>query len=423
MRHALSSLFFGLLCLIIGCQNQAIVTPLPPSPTPTVAPTATPTNLIITPPPPSLNVWFPTEMGDPQNLLSDEIFDAFQSSHPNLLIDVQNKPLNATGGILAYLRTGQMVAKAVLPDVTLVTTELLPTLAQEGLIYPLDEALFEEDAFFPSAESLALVEKTHYGYPFAFTGIYHLAYLLTDPQLIPDAQWSEFIKNPQQKFAFHAQGMAGARLVLQLYLSGGYSLTNEEGQLDLDRAGILSAIDLIQQGHISGVLPSSNGTIQSQIEAWQAFQTGASTSVFVQSADFLAFNKNNYGFAAQPGAFNVAMPLVRSWVWVITTNDPQSQALATDLVQLLSQPNLMGRWSESAYLLPAKPAAFEVWAQNSYTEFLQQQLYIAQPLPTAIDNLTLELLGKMVKSVLNASLAPSMAVDEFFQALTPSSPE
>ncbi len=185
-----------------------------------------------------------------------EQLNAFDSAHPELALDVQLKMVTGQGGVLNYLRTGRTVAPTILPDVVLLQTSQLAAATQEGLIYPLDSLLSREmvNDLYPAAANLSRVNNALMGYPFFLTGLEHLAYNSTAITTTLPITWTGLMSLPNAALVFPAASQAGTRLLLQLYLAAGGTLTNDAGQPNLQVEPLTQALNLINRGRQTGVI-------------------------------------------------------------------------------------------------------------------------------------------------------------------------
>ena len=82
---------------------------------------------------------------------------------------------------------------------------------------------------------------------------------------------------------------------------------------------------------------------------------------------------------AVPTRDGTAVVLSRGHAWVLTSHDPQRQALAMDLLEWLLNPVNVSDWNEAAGSLPTRRAAFERMERSAYVTFMYGQLETALP--------------------------------------------
>ena len=137
-------------------------------------------------------------------------------------------------------------------------------------------------------------------------------------------------------------------------------------------------------------------------ETWGLLRSGDVTVALVSAESYLNNAPITVTFAPVPGGTSPAPPLVRGWLWAITTDDPDRQVLAQEFINHMVDAERLGEWSAESLILPANPDSFAQWEANAYTTFLEDQLNRAVAIPpqlggggsaeTILSNATLEML-------------------------------
>lgn len=430
MQHKQLILLLWLLSFLAACDlinNSEEASP--PTATVTTAPAVTPLlqstpDIVITPviteAAPSLTIWLPpnTVLGSEAGaaIFSDQIL-AFNATHPELETHVDQKTVTGPGSILNYLRTGSVVAPAILPDVIVLPADQLKTAVTDGLIYPLND-LFEPTLFedlFPAAQTMARINDQYYGYPFAITNLTHLAYQTSVITTTPPLRWNTFAENTSANFVFPAAGPAGTRLTLQFYLAGGGTLVNEAGQPALDAALLTQTLQPFEQGRTSNFILLQSSNMALFDNAWEMFQAGTAVYTLTDVNHFLINRTPEIqpGYAVIPGLTTPLTPIVNSWVWAISTTDPSQRALAAELIAHLIDGDRLGAWSQASQQLPARRQALTQWPRNdAYLNFIQLELERAQPNPTIDNDPIMAALGNAIFDVISfAKTAPEAAAE------------
>lgn len=442
MRRLLPLLIITLWLGLVGCgllgdesdPNAAATPTVFISPTPALTPSPAGTTslnseaVLSTPAPDllTLRLWTTEEISPRSEVRGGPVLveqlNAFDSAHPELALDVQLKMVTGQGGVLNYLRTGRTVAPTILPDVVLLQTSQLAAATQEGLIYPLDSLLSREmvNDLYPAAANLSRVNNALMGYPFFLTGLEHLAYNSTAITTTLPITWTGLMSLPNAALVFPAASQAGTRLLLQLYLAAGGTLTNDAGQPNLQVEPLTQALNLINRGRQTGVIMLESDNLTTSTEAWLLFQTGPANVVPTSARNFLD-NRSfvlNSQYAPLPGINSPLVPLVEGWVWAITTPDPTRQVLAAELISWLASDATMGEWTMVTAQLPARRSAFAYWTlEVAYQEFLHNQLELAQPFPAAANSTILTALGNAIFVVIDGSKTPEVAAAEAVAAV------
>ncbi len=435
MGRKLLVLFFLLLwstscSLLQSDRSESIATQTPtlPAPieTPTVLMTPQPTEQSISPPVEELNIWVIRDLSPQSDVLGGTILAeqlaAYENNHPDVQLNIEVKVPSGQGGTLSYLRSGRNVAPSILPDLIILPAELLPTAVAENLIFPLDQYIKLEDAedLFPAANTLSKVNNQVYGFPIALSNLSHMAYsssVFTDTVPIT---WEQLLSAENITFAFPGAGNPGAELILQLYLAFGGSLIGESSQPTLEVEPLSNALSYFNRGRNDGLLPIQNSSMTSFSESWLLFNNGAANSVqtIVDQYGLERDTALDSKFSELPGVDEPLVPLVKGWVWTISTPDPMRQARSAELLNWLAAGPNMGDWSFAAQKLPGRRSAFEQWpVDDEYINFIQQELERAAPYPEAANSALLDALSTAVFDVLTLAKTPQQAAEEAVTAL------
>jgi ABC-type glycerol-3-phosphate transport system substrate-binding protein len=372
-----------------------------------------------------LKIWIPPQIAERTEEGARVLFDqlqAFNDEHPDVSIKVEQKQPRGAGGILSYLRTGRGVAPSALPDLVVLPAEMLLTAGNENLIFPLDEAFDpgEIDLLFPSALQLAQPQENILGYPFALSGLPHIVYNSNVLTSTLPLTWERLIANPDRNLVMAGGGSDGALLALQFYLDAGGKVENELEQPILEIGPLTVALDALEEGRESGFIVAESSGTSTEDQAWQIFLGGGANNVRISSDFFLGETTTGLPiqYTVTPGIERPLTPLVTGWAWAISTSEPARREFALELIQnMVTAPNL-GTWSQESDILPSRQDALAAWTgENSYTDFMAQELEIAQPLPVTSSSKLLTVLGDAAFEVLsgtkNAEEAAADAVTAF----------
>ena len=355
------------------------------------------------------------------SLLAEQ-FNAYDIGNAQVDLEVLFKAASGQGGILSYLRTGRGVADEILPDVVLLPTDQLAAAAEQQLIFPLDD-LLPDNALadvYPAARNLATIDGRLMGYPFALNSLSHIVYNSnTITGTIPSA-WTGLVET-DGRFVFPASSEFGGILTLQFYLANGGALTNEAGQTSLQLEALEEGLSQINDGRNTGLIIFQSGSTSSLEEAWELYQNGIANISLTTADDFLARRRagDNSAFQAIPGPNGSLDPLVKGWVWAISTADPTRQAQAVELISWLTNEQNLGPWSQQSSILPATRPAFASWDDDSYINFLSEQLERAEAFPVQADSDILMALETAVFELLSLSEAANIAAQKAVDAVRP----
>lgn len=427
MRNGLILLVFW-LCLL-GCEQQGAAIS---DPTLTALPTAAPTIDSVVPEVTvegngeparyELRVWVaPTISVDapqsqPENPLQTQL-DTFATAHPDLTIDLRTKSISEQGGILSYLRTGHNIAPNVLPDLVALPSDQLERAVSDGLVYPIAD-LVNVEGTFAAGQDLGQINNVQYGYPFLITDFYHLAY---NPNVVTGIfarRWADFSTLERAEMILPAASHAGADLLLQLYHGANGSVTDGEAAFQFQSPPLTTALNDIQRGVADGFLLSSSADLTNESAAWDQFQSGAATIIYLNAETFLKYRSQGNGssFAPLPTNRATATPVVRGWVWAITTPNVERQALAAELIAYLTNSQNLGAYSSTMLIPPATLEAFDAWQVNAYTTFLQTQLSAAVAYPSKLSPNNLNTLTEVTTALLRQEISADAAIEQINNA-------
>lgn len=424
------------LLLLIACDIVQPISQVDATPSPNVtvvAVTSVPQVTAELPSPPQqtrplspLRVWLPPEIGTRTEGGAQELADqirAFQSSHPDLEIVIEQKPVDGQGGLVNYLQTGKEVAPTIMPDVVAVPVSLLADERYRELFSPLNPFIDPTlmGSTYPAPANLAMDGNDILGYPFITAGMTHLVF---NPSVITGTipiQWTDFISTTDHTMVFPADSREGAVLGLQFYLAEGGALVDDSGQSVLEVEPLARAL-----GHIG--LRKENLLQSHQLktldEAWQYHQLGLSDFVWVRTEFFLDRQSiepsllTSQDYVPTPGVRSELIPLSSSWAWTITTDNPARQELAAELIMFLTTPENLANWSVLTHMLPARRDAMSLLAaQNSYYQFAHLESERAQPMPVSETSRLLDVIGDAVFQVLTTDTSPLIIAEQAVVAL------
>ena len=440
MRHIVLFFTFMLGLLIAGCTLFPAPTNSAASPPPqtveevpaqnTPIPQPTPDNsqpVVVTETRRLLTIWLPIELAPEPNTgpsTLEQQIQNFAAAQVDLDIHVEYKNVTGEGGTLNYLRTGHSVAPSILPDLIVLGMDQLGTAVTDELIYPLNDVIdsTQLEDLYPVAFNFALKEEQIPGYPFALTGLTHLAYNTNIISNTIATNWEMFRTTTNGSFVFPANGEGGATLLLQMYLSANGSLTNEAGRTALQIAPLAQSLEQLNLARNDGFLVRQSNTLSSYDEAWQIYEIGSAHIVLVDAHTYMSMRDNvpETAVSATPGFENEAIPLVNGWAWAISTNDTNQRLLAGELLNQLISPELLADWSLQSNYPPARRSAFDFWpVDDPYTLFLQSQLERAKvhPFPPGSD--ILRTLRTTVFNVVNLTETPQEAAEAGVNRINP----
>jgi ABC-type glycerol-3-phosphate transport system substrate-binding protein len=435
MARLYRSLFLGLALSLglIGCQSQdgETVTPTA-SPTPSSPPTLTTapatrtpsTNLTVSPASPilpigpiTMTVWTigdfaPSDENTAGRLLLDRLLD-FQRDHTDVKVEVIVKRLTGRGGIMDYLETASLVAPAVLPDISILSSEVLPQAHGEGVLQQLDDLLPAAtiEDLFPVADRLGRIDGALMAIPFTLD-FQHLVYNTSILTATAPTTWDEILASGGP-FLFPAGEEAPVDTVLIHYLAAGGTLAIENDRLLLGVDPLTEALRFYQRGANERVIPAAALQLESLAGCLTAYRGGSALIAHTSSALYLPMRRELLNTAVAPvaGPRKPGTAMISGWHWAILTPDPARQQLAAELLAWLLEPDNLGSWSYAGHWLPASINALSGWpTDDTYIPFAREQILLGIPRPEADTLATVRpALRTAVREVLLGTKSPAAA--------------
>jgi multiple sugar transport system substrate-binding protein len=348
--------------------------PLPPTPSPTAGG------------PQTLVVWLPP-IFDPSGSSTASIrlrarLGAFQATYPDLNIQIRIKAVSGPGGLLDSLTATAPAAPANLPALILLPRPDLETAALKGLIYPLGNlsAMMKDPDWFAYARQLATIQGDPYGLPFAGDAML----LMYRAALVPAApsDWPSLFKL-NLPLAFPAADPQGM-LALQLYLSAGGSIQDDQGRPTLQVEPLTKSLTVFADGLKQGTFSGGLSQYQTDGQAAQAYheQPPRAQWLVSWSSRFLSELPADTLAAAVPSLGTKPYTLATGWVWALAEPNPELRPAAVKLAEYLVQSDFMAQWTVAAGYLPTRPSALASWSNQTLTSILSPILMAAQARPS-----------------------------------------
>lgn len=354
-------------------SGDALATSAPPS-------TATPLPALD---PYTVRVWWPDEIyppdDDPAQPILTRQFDDFTQTYSRYTLQIRRKRGNGLGGILPTLRTAQPVAPGALPDLTLMRRADMVTAATEGLIVPLGDWIPPDilESLLPGVAQIGEIDGTLYGLPYLLT-LVHMAYRESVVPAPPTTFEDVLAQDATYLFPGNVSGQGtGANwTVLLQYLAAGGQLVDANGLPALNREPLLAVYSYYEQGVALGIFGPELMTLAQPDDYWDRFETGAESLAFVNSTTYLRHRANvpNAAPASIPTLNGTAITTPESWIWVLTTADPDRQNQARAFLSWMMRVSQQSAFTESYGYLPTTQRALQLWDDQAYVTFAQSLL-------------------------------------------------
>ncbi len=355
------------------------------SPTAPLTPTVTPANASVTliprpapTTPITLTLWIPDNFDASGDILRQRLA-RYEQRRPNVHIQVRVKALRGEGGLLNSLITANAAASEALPTLTLMPQSMLESCVLKGVCYPYDALLNISDTdWLDFALASGQMQGSTFGLPFA-ADVFTLVYR---PERIsqPPTDWATLIETPSP-LLFYANDPQAA-YVLTLYLANGGLLRDDTHKPTLEKAPLVATLTAIANAHKIGRFPAYLLQYKNEAEVWQTYTDGGSAAMaLVWASQFLRTSPEDTTLSLPPMSNGSTYTLGQSWLWALTSPDPERQSLGAELAAYLTMPDFLAQWNTAAGYLPTRATALDTWQTPSLRETFQPVLLAIHPFP------------------------------------------
>lgn len=396
VRTALLPVTLGclvLVSLLAGCQLQDLLLP-------TATITTAPTDLLTADSTPEPNatltvvatsvaqtrlvIWVPPQF-DPgldtkAAALLIQRLDAFETIHPDVVVEVRVKTVDGRGGLLDSLSTASSAAPKALPAIVLLSSEDLENAALKENLLPLDSFYknFNDPDWLPYAGQLSLVQDAHFGVPVAGDALVMAYRPLQSP--FPPTTWQE-LSLQDLPVAFPAAD-EDALTILSIYLASGGKLTNAAGAPLLQKSALLKAYAIINDGTQTDVFPFWLSQFTGFDQSWQSFQNQQAGYSINWVSQSLADRSDNTSFTLVPKMGSTQVTLARGWLWCIPSQYA-NQPYSVELLNYLSDKDFINEWGLESGFVPVRQSGLDAWNNIPEAAVVTELVHNAQSLPPA----------------------------------------
>ncbi len=397
---------FLVLLSLAACQGLALpgfLSSPTPAPTPVVEPTTTfpasstdQAGQTSTDNPQDLIIWVPPQF-DPENdtpasrLLKAHLQD-FIDANPGVRIITRVKAAAGPAGLLASLSSASKAANQAVPAVVLLSRPDLESAATDGLILPIDTLtnVMEEKDWYEYARQLSSIQGRTYGLPFSGDALI----LVYRPTRVagPPPTW-ESVSRQGQPVIF-AAGDRLALTTINLYLSAGGLLYNEQNQPTIETQPLERVFRLYFDGLVQNSFPSSLFQYQTDAQALQAYREQKGQWLITWSSNYLAELPADSTASTLPSMDSLKTTLTSGWIWGLSDPKPDRRELSTRLAEHLVNAEFIAQWAPLAASLPVRPTTMDKWNSLSVQALLNEIITTAVIIP---GNDTLNVLGPVLQ--------------------------
>ncbi len=382
-----------------------------PSPSPAAPPTPTATSTPVERP--DVVVWWPADLWPASESPASAVLQAqIQDARDmlDLTIQVRERRLDGTGGILSALRAAKTIAPAAMPDLILIPRQHLSSLIESGLLVPLDDLLRDtlERDFFPPARALGRFQEAQYGIAYTLN-LQHIVYRESTFSAPPSTLSA--VLESGQPIAF----TTGSPTALIQYVAAGGRLVDENGLPVLDEAPLLAVLEFYEQAAADGLLDNSILEYQSPTAYWDNFLRGGLGLAQVDAVFFLSVHQQTAQLRAAPipTLDGRGLTTLDGWLWVMTATDAARQPQAAAFLDWMLRVENQAAFTEAMRRLPSQRPALRLAGLGDYADLVEDLLDEEHVIPaSAISSTAATSLQNALVAVLNRTRLPADAAAE-----------
>ena len=335
-----------------------------------------------------LRIWLPPQFdpnaNNPAAALLKQRFKDFEVDHPGLEVDIRIKSEAGDANLLDSLSITNLAAPSALPDLVALPRNDLEAAAQKKLIKSLNisNELQNPDVY-PYARQLAEIDGTPYGIPFAGDALV----MVYRPDLVWIKSWDDILLSQSQLMFAGADPQAEAALAL--YASAGGELTDANGKPTFNQDILIQVLNLFSKGRGVSLFPDAVKNISSDNQVLDEYRN--------RRTDLAIFHYSKYR-SSLDSLYQPLMGLgddphfafAEGWTWALTGRNPETQALAKDLAEYLTEAEFLAPWIQETGYLPTRHFTSNAQADQKAMDVINA----AQPLPSAD---TIQVLGPLMQ--------------------------
>lgn len=371
-------------CADSGASGQTVALTTTPPPTLSTSGTLTPIPAIpLTPlttetsPQLTLALWWPdtlapTDRADLTEMLNEQInsfiHNAENSADEMIEINFRIKRYTSEqGGLMPTLRTAHGVATSALPDLTLIRRSDLLAAVDAGLIYPMDGLInpFVIGNLYPAALELGQVGDHLYGLPY-LVDIQHMIYTQDALDKIGDTVQTSFEDILTHDLALIMPTRRTLGLNLTFYAQYIHALhhVDEGAILPINQAALETVLTFYQSAYEAGLVDDS-------LLEYVSINDYASFVLNDDRFDLALITSTMYLTQRYNGrddlhAFSIpthdgdATGILNGWMWVVTTPNPERQALVGNFINWMMDVSRQAEFADISRTLPSQQPALQL---------------------------------------------------------------
>lgn len=362
-----------------------------------------------------LRLWVPPQFDPasdtPAGKLLQERLDEFALRRPDVQIEVRVKGLEGAGGLFESLSTTTAAAQLAMPDLVALSHPLAHAAAVKGLLRPMNGLTntLDDPDWYDYARQSASLQNSIFGLPFAGDALVQVD--RDADGLDPLTDWQKVLE-AQSPVGFAAADPQ-ALFTLALYQAVGGLVEDEQGIPVLETDPLVKTLDFYNAAEQVGVMPSWLTQFQTEEQVWEAFRENRVGALVAWMSSYYREGLENVTVSQLPTPDGKPFTLAGSWIWALTSPDPNRRELAVQLAEFLTESEFLGRWSEAAGVLPTRPSALVAWENTGDADKLAPIAASARLYPATETLTTLgPALEEAVVQILKRQAEPTVAAQD-----------
>jgi len=371
--------------------------------------------------PVELRIWLPPEFspsrGDLAATILQNQLDSFREENPNVQFEIRLKEESGAGGLLESMQAARTAAPLALPDLVLLSSEVLPKAIESNLLFALDEGLsapLDEDWYIFGLQSVVNNGKT-YGIPLAGDALI-IMHRFSALEQIPKT-WEESLEEPLSIGFAAADPNAFFSMVHLAYVAaidGPFSQGTE-----FSDEQIRDLLGYYFDGEAIGVFPFWLSQFDNQEQSWQSFIEGQTAMVVTWSSRFLSSPDSNLGAGLLPTQDGQGFTLAKTWAWTLIAPEGPRTEFSLKLAEHLSEPEFLAQWTAAAGLIPTRSSSLRAWSPDQRQALVSQIVPVASILPLPEQRVQIGLpLSEVIVALLKQEISLDLAVQTMLNSLS-----
>ena len=312
----------------------------------------------------TLTIWWPDSLAPADQpevtALIGEQIEAFDQSEDSMIdVEFRRKRYQDVGGIIATLRSANSVAPGALPDITLLRRSEVLAAAEEGLIYPMEGLVASAvlGDLYDSSIELGQVNDEIYG----------LAYMLDVNTLVyhPDEANSDWmfdaVLERGQGWAFPARRANGLSNVVYAQYVDVANRSLNPASPNIDSDALLQVFEFYEAGVNAELFGDDVRDYTAISDYADDLMSGDINAGILNSTQYIALRADGRDLmlGSIPTQSGDPMGVLDGWMWVITTNNADQQAIAERFLNWMMETGRQSDFSNAVLMLPSQKSALQ----------------------------------------------------------------